>query len=111
MTKNGKAVEPVAVLPELEDTAPSKEPETVSLDGLTVEAALVMLRALRVTGGPVILTATLADPRDTAVVDGHAYSGQWVGGQWRFDGRALDMACRVAGWSKVERDGARWRLS
>lgn len=87
------------------------EPETVSIDGLSADAALLMLRALRKTGNAVILTATTAKATDQVVVDGHAFGGTRAGGGWQFDSKSLDMACRVAGWSKVERDGNTWRLS
>lgn len=88
---------------------PAEDP--VSLDGLSAEAALLMLRALRKAGDTVVITATLTEPKDTVVVDGHAFGGQRTGAGWAFDARSLDMACRVAGWSKVERDRERWRLS
>lgn len=89
--------EPVTV-----ERGAKSEPEQVSIDGMTADAVLLMLRALRKTGGPVILTATTAKPNDQVVVDGHAYSGRREGSGWQFDARSLDMACRVAGWSKVE---------
>lgn len=87
------------------------EVETVSVDGLTADAALLMLRALRKLGKPVNLTATLAKPTGRVVVDGHAFAGQRAGTAWQFDAASLDMACRVAGWAKVQRDGDVWRLS
>src|SRR5690606_30627196 len=93
------------------DLTKLRQPEKVSIDGMTAEAVLLMLRALRKTGGPVILTATTAKPNDQVVVDGHAYGGRREGSGWQFDAKSLDMACRVAGWSKVERDGNTWRLS
>lgn len=87
------------------------EPESVSLDGLSASSALLLLRALRKTGDTVVVTATLGEPQDRVVVDGHAFTGQQVGAAWRFDPRGLNMACRVAGWTKVVRDGEQWRLS
>src|SRR5690606_17097370 len=57
----------------------------VSLDGRSAEAALLMLRALRKAGDTVVITATLTEPKDTVVVDGHAFGGQRTGAGWAFD--------------------------
>lgn len=76
--------------------------EWVSLDDLSAARALDMLTTLRATG-PVLVSATLADPLDQTVVASHSYQGAWVAlGVWRFDQPSLEMAARVAGWSTVE---------
>lgn len=93
------------------DLSALAEPESMSLDGLAPDAVLLALRALKTTGGAVVVTATSGRPLDQVVVDGHAYDGQWMDGVWRFTPAALDMACHVAGWQSVERRDGRWLLS
>lgn len=91
------------------ETEPVVAPKPVHVDGPSAEAALAKLRSLR--PGPVTVTTTLAKAQETVVVEGHAFHGSKAGAVWRFDPASFRMACRVAGWSTVDYDGSRWRLS
>lgn len=79
-------------------------PKPVSLYGMSADAVLLLLRALKAKGDPVLVEAPVGSGDET-VVDGHAYGGARAGAAWHFTSKALAMACRVAGWSKVEHAG------
>jgi hypothetical protein len=86
----------------------------VSLRHLSAADALTQLRGAREGGFVALVDAPVGRPVDQVVVDDHAYSGEQVGSAWHFAPGALEMACRVAGWSTVEwlsTEPAKLRLS
>lgn len=79
------------------------EPKPLSLHGLTAAEALDALRGARAAGRSVLVDAPVGAPRDSVVVEAHHFAGERVGQAWHFHPISLDMACRLAGWRKVER--------
>ena len=97
--------EPKAVVAAVEasDLSALRVPEAeVSLRHLSAADALTQLRGARAGGFVALVDAPVGRPVDEIVVDDHAYSGERVGSAWHFTPGALEMACRVAGWSTVE---------
>lgn len=94
--------EPGSAAMTLDNGKGKPEPTLLSLGGMSADAALAALIEMRATAPSVVVFAELAPPTDQVVVGDHAYNGQQVGSAWHFAPSALEMACRVAGWSTVE---------
>jgi hypothetical protein len=93
----------------LDGLSPQDAVSALARDAMDVNVGGKVLAYAR--GEVVTVAATPGRAQDQVVVGAHAYDGEWIDGAWRFSPRALQMACRVAGWRVTEVEPGRLVLS